>query len=296
MSYHPQLFRVGLLITEKCDTSCRHCWFDCNPEKTETMTTHQVTGIIDETVDLGAKWISFSGGEPFLAYELLTQGVRHASSRGLKTEVVTNGLWALDENEAQNRLSILRETGLDVVNISVDDFHQENISFEAVMNCYEAANRVGLKTVFMVCTRKDGEINGEALKTMLNDDRMQILGEPRVKEPSALIIESPFYPVGRGENLDEEVLMGEIVGKPCKQVLTDIGVKPNGDVLPCCGPLAVHGNAVLGNLNERSLGEILDDSWGEACFSGVYWNGPMYGDNTRKYVGNCHLCYEVFRR
>jgi pyruvate-formate lyase-activating enzyme len=47
----------------------------------------------------GAKTICFSGGEPFLFYELLKSGVAKAKEMGFSTEAHTNGFWGAETGE-----------------------------------------------------------------------------------------------------------------------------------------------------------------------------------------------------
>ena len=67
----PPLFRIGLLLTLRCNAQCRHCMFECTPDTSETMPRELAEKAILEARSLGAEWVSLSGGEPFLEKELL---------------------------------------------------------------------------------------------------------------------------------------------------------------------------------------------------------------------------------
>ena len=122
------LFRAGLLITQQCNISCDHCWFECGPGKTAKMMMSQGKNYLTQIKYAGAQWASFTGGEPFLEYDLLHQLIRFASNLDLKTETVTNCFWGNNVAKAKENLEPLVDAGLDVLNISIDDFHQEHIS------------------------------------------------------------------------------------------------------------------------------------------------------------------------
>ncbi|MBA7715171.1 hypothetical protein ES703_124212 [subsurface metagenome] len=63
-----ETFRVGLLLTERCDAECSHCWFSSGPNRTRSMEPHEARGYIDQaaevstvklihsTVDTSAAW------------------------------------------------------------------------------------------------------------------------------------------------------------------------------------------------------------------------------------------------
>ena len=57
---NPPLFRVGLLLTERCDVACRHCWFSSSPDSKTSRTLEQAKRYVDEAAVNGARWVSFT--------------------------------------------------------------------------------------------------------------------------------------------------------------------------------------------------------------------------------------------
>ncbi|NIN94234.1 MAG: hypothetical protein GTN93_04145, partial [Anaerolineae bacterium] len=170
------------------------------------------------------------------------------------SEAVTNCNWATSREKAHETLSPLKEAGLDTLNMSVDDFHQETIPLERVRNAFEASKRLKLKPVLMITVKKDSDITSHGIGALLEDPGIQGLGDEKQPNPSALAIETHFTPVGRGgETPRQELRHIHVESKPCKRVLTDIGVRPSGDVMPCCGPLGAQNDAIIGNLEEECL-------------------------------------------
>ena len=280
----PTPFRVGLLLTYRCIAECRHCFFECSPRRTEAMTHQTARRVIPEAVSLGAKLVSFSGGEPFLEYDSLRELISLSSENGLNTEVVSNGFWGETIEKSQGALKPLIEAGLDVLNLSVDDFHCEYTSFESVRNAYWGAVDLGVKIVLMVSTGKDSEITSESLPELLGDDRVQVAGKSRILDPHAVLFETQFTPIGRGTGLRyNPVHFTEIM---CGDVLRDIGVAPNGDIMPCCGPLGTRN--VLGNINEDGLGLILDRAGRDPRYKRIREGFNVDG----RYSSKCHACVE----
>ena len=248
---------------------------------------------IDESIGLGAEWISFTGGEPFLVFDELLELVKYTSAAGVLKEVVTNCSWADTNQNALYHLNQLKDAGLDALNLSVDDFHQDKISLDNVKNCFDAAKRLGLKIVLMMTVKHDSKINSETIRRILDDDAIQVIGEKFIHSPSALVIESSFTPLGRGSKIPiTELDYGKWTTEGvCKQVLTDIGVKPNGDILPCCSALALRDDAILGNIIKESLSEVICCAWNDQRFTQIRSDGFRHSD---KYVNRCHQCYELF--
>jgi hypothetical protein len=108
-------------------------------------------------------------------------------------------------------------------------------------------------------------------------------------------METHFTPVGRGEKIPRhELRYIHIESEPCRQLLTDIGVRLNGDVMPCCGPLGAQGDALIGNLEEESLREILERAWLSPRLREIFEKGPSQLEGP--YVSRCHMCVEAYRK
>ncbi|NNH71003.1 radical SAM protein [Nocardia uniformis] len=81
---------LWLELTERCQLSCTHCYADSGPTKSHgTMTTGDWLKVIDDAADIGVREIQFIGGEPTL-HPALPELIRHASARGIATEVYSN--------------------------------------------------------------------------------------------------------------------------------------------------------------------------------------------------------------
>lgn len=298
-----ETFRVGLLLTERCNIACRHCWFSSGPGKSATMTPDEARDYIRQASKIRTvEWISFTGGEPFLQLGMLKELVDLASRKGLRTECVTNCYWAETEKNALKRLRELVDAGLGAINISADDFHQEHIPFERVRNCYRAAKQLGLKIVIMCASSRSSKLRIRDIKKRLGDGGIQIIGNRSPEgKVSALAIETGFVPAGRGAGIPKEEwsIGGSPVMGPCRDVLRDIGIAPSGRVLPCCSAASQVDEAGLGNAKEKRLAELIEEASWRPLFKVLSRDGPeglaqLLGSRRRAgYVSRCHLCYEV---
>ncbi|WP_159372876.1 radical SAM/SPASM domain-containing protein [Nocardia caishijiensis] len=89
MTRHGASF-LWLELTEKCQLNCTHCYADSGPTKSHgTMTTGDWLAVIDDAAAIGVGVIQFIGGEPTL-HPALPELIRHASARGIATEVYSN--------------------------------------------------------------------------------------------------------------------------------------------------------------------------------------------------------------
>lgn len=298
-------FRVGLLLTERCNIECSHCWFSSGPDRTARMKLEEAVDYIEQAKEIpSVEWISFTGGEPFLLPEMLVNLVGFASERGFQTECVTNCFWAETEEGAEKRLGKLVDAGLDAINISADDFHQRHIPFERVSNCYWAARRLGVKVIIMCTAARSSTLRISNIKQRLGDEGIYIIGDGEHEtDVSALAIETGFVPVGRGTEIpEEEWLIGESpVEGPCKIVLRDIGIAPSGQVLPCCSAASQVDRVGLGTAKGNSLAELIEEASHRTLFKVLSRDGPaglskLLGSIRRTgFVNKCHLCYEVLK-
>ena len=282
----PNLFRLGLIVTYRCNAECRHCFFESSPRREETIPLELGIKAIDEAAKLGAEWISLTGGEPFLEPALVSAFIKHASESGLKTEIVSNGYWANSIQEATRILEPLKDLGLDALNLSIDDFHQEHTPISSIKNAYWAAQGLGIKLIIMTTTTKNNNVTAETLPELLGDKKIQVLGGKRVHDPHALLITTPVTPVGRGLDIAEHdyTLFSEV---KCSEVLRDLGLGPDGSVYPCCGPLA--SKITLGNINEKPLNIILEEAEQKPFYASIREGTTISGAFTSK----CHACLSL---
>jgi len=289
------------MITERCDISCAHCYFSCHPSSGADMTRQEAEDYINEAAAIPSmRWVSFTGGEPFLLLELLKALVPYVAERGMKSECVTNCSWATSPERIRDELEELAGLGLDALNISVDDFHQAHVPFERVRNCYEAARGLGLKTVIMCTTSKSSRLRLEEISRLLGGG-VYILGRRRPESFSAIGVESAFTPIGRATELplEERIIGDKSLEGPCDAVLRDIGVKPGGEVMPCCSAASQLEALKVGNIADGGLPRLLEDAWKGPIFNILSSKGPLglpkaaFGDGP--YVNKCHLCHELLK-
>ncbi|MFX1307454.1 MAG: radical SAM protein, partial [Promethearchaeota archaeon] len=118
---------IHFLLTYSCNYTCDHCFLYCSPDSKGTFTLAQIKEVLDEASKLkSVEWIYFEGGEPFLYYPIMVEGIRFAKMMGFKVGIVTNSYWATSIQDAEIWLKPFSELGVDDFSISNDTFHYEN--------------------------------------------------------------------------------------------------------------------------------------------------------------------------
>ena len=151
----PQPYSAGILLSYKCNSTCRHCLYACSPaweadwlalEDGEVILSQLAESMRDKYSTRGRIGVNtgvhFTGGEPFLNFELLLQLTEVARRVGIPASFVeTNSYWCTDDQAAREKLLALRQAGLDGILISANPFILEQVPFERT----ERAVRISLE-------------------------------------------------------------------------------------------------------------------------------------------------------
>lgn len=140
----PEPISGGLLLSYKCTAECRHCMYGCSPKWREDWISQAnlmniLSGLAHkiksspwgpQTVSLNYG-LHFTGGEPFLNFELLLKAVEIAHELKIPSSFVeTNCYWCTNARVTREKLELLKEKGLKGVLISVNPFYLEYVPFE----------------------------------------------------------------------------------------------------------------------------------------------------------------------
>ncbi len=144
------------MLSYKCPAECRHCMYACSPKWTgDWITVDQLEQFLPQLAKVirpspyGPQYMSlnhglhFSGGEPFLNFELLLKAVEIAEALRIpSTFVETNCFWCKNNKLTRERLQALKEKGLKGVMISVNPFYAEYVPFERTDRCIRTSQEV----------------------------------------------------------------------------------------------------------------------------------------------------------
>jgi hypothetical protein len=256
------LTEIHLLLTYTCNFECDHCFLYCGPRAGGTFTREQVVNVLDQAEELGTiNRIYFEGGEPFLAYPLMVEGIRLARDRGFEAGIVTNGYWATSELVAENRLRPLAALGIADLSISDDGYHGEGRDKTPVGIAIDVARRLGLpvNTIAIeepsVETSDDDDhakgatiIGGDVVFRGRAADRLTA-GLPL--SPVEIFTECPFEDLVAPERVhidthgNVQFCQGLSIGNLWHSRLADLLSAYRPTAHPICGPLVAGGPARL---------------------------------------------------
>jgi hypothetical protein len=308
------LHSLVLSVTFGCPIKCRFCGVHAGPHRKDRMSLEFMKKIIDDALRLGTlELVVFTGGEPFLLGEDLYAIVHYASEKRLLTRIVSNAYWATSYKRAKEIIARLKKLGLTEINYSCDDFHQELIPIERIRWANDAAAELGMPALLAVKGIKDSRINPSSLEELLGHKLTNFI-EGSKKNPRNFVYSyGVTIPVGWGCNAikDHELLWPADDATwqgPCKTVLENIVISPNGDLSVCCGIGSDNiPETIIGNVNQHRLVDILSEGNNDLILNWLALEGPFgimrfvqqkvpHLTFKQHYVNTCHLCHDLFSR
>lgn len=272
------LKQIHILLTYGCTYECDHCFLYCSPRSEGTFTRNQIAAVLEQARETGSvDWIYFEGGEPFLYYALMVEGLHLARDMGFKTGIVTNCYWATSEEDAEIWLRPLVELGVSDFSVSDDSFHGSDDETAPVKAAIRAAEKLGLPiTVIRIdepapkrneesAGQKGEVIDGGSVRFRGRAADLLFDGLPR--RPASTFTECPDEDLQSPERVHVDVFgnvhfcqglsIGNIWEKPLPQLLSEYSPSSH----PLCGPLIEGGPENLA----RSCGVPSEEGYVDAC-------------------------------
>lgn len=274
---------IHILLTYKCNLECAHCFLHSSPKAKGTMTLRQIRSVLAESRKItSVEWIYFEGGEPFLFYPSLLEGIKLAREMGFKVGIVTNAYGAISEEDAQLWLKPLVDLEVAYLNISNDSFHYEDENSPA-RRALSAARRLGIPTA-PICIQKP------FVESMPGQD--QTKGEP--------VIGGGAMFRGRAAEMLTEGLPRRSCHELIKCPYEDLQ-SPSRVHVDCFGHVHLCQGLSIGNMWQRPLSKLvleyeadLHPISGFLAKGGPALLAKQYDvDIEKAYVDECHFCYSV---
>ncbi len=273
---------IHFLLSYACNMTCDHCFLYCSPASKGTMTISQIQTLLKESERIGSIQETYwEGGEPFLFYPVMLEGIRLARQIGFKTGIVSNGYWSTSAEDARLWLEPLSKLGISDLSISDDDLHFGDTQDSPAKCALAAAKELGMPT-YSLCKAKP-EIQS-------SPDLGHGKGRPEISGGTKLrgrAVEK--FADGLPTRSSEEL-------KECPyEDLVDpkrVHIDSYGNVQICQG-------ISMGNCWKTSLSELVRDydAQNHPICGPLVRGGPIrlieeYGlDLKDEYVDECHLCY-----
>jgi hypothetical protein len=283
-------------VTYTCPLTCAHCCFSSSPERTESLAIDHIMETIQALDTSTIQVVGFTGGEPFLLGKKLNDIVRAASNRGFATRIITSAYFGKHDFIVQRKLTELRDSGLNELTISWDEYHEKFVPFEYVYSVFWAAKRLGLTVAVHMVKGKN---------SVWTKDKMIV--ELGIKMPGEEIIESDLNLTGRAEiELAHDALFeGPGVLTPCPYVLTGPTLSAKNKLLACCGVIPEADLLVLDHdFKPENLADRLQDASNNPLLNWIHQYGPhdvLQWISSRHNIaipnninGNCEACRILF--
>ncbi len=289
---------AGLLLTYKCNCTCRFCYYNCSPDKDGLMPADIFIGAwqsLKTLADSDAK-IHITGGEAFLYYDHMVELLNKANQQNLGPVdlIETNGFWADNAKIIEGRIKTLDSLGMNRLKISCDPFHQQFVDIELVKRLAKVAEQILGTDRLLIRWQKylDNPIVMQNISTeQLNKNYINAISD------------YPCRFTGRAASEIAPLLADKPIdtfkNKNCKTSILGakgIHIDPYGNVFSgtCSG-------IVVGNVTQTPLDEIWKNFHPEndEIINTLFNDGP-YGllakavklgyKPAKLYASKCHLC------
>lgn len=275
---------IHFLLTYTCNYECDHCFVYSSPQVPGTFTLGQIKQVFDEIVKIETiNRVYFEGGEAFLYYPLMVEGIRIARDKGLEAGIVTNAYWATTEEDAELWLKPLSQLGIADLSLSDDVFHSGGEREGPAKHALAVAKKLGIPV---------GVITIETPRVVIAKEQEQARGEPVIGGST------------------------KFRGRAVEKLIQDLPTRPWQDFTECPyenlrDPKRVHvdtyGNVHLcqglsiGNMWQTPLSLLVKtfDYISHPICKPLVEGGPAlltseYGvRHDESYVDACHLCYKT---
>jgi hypothetical protein len=306
----------GILLSYRCASECRHCMYACSPRWTgDWISGDNLRKVLTQLSDrilpgpFGANRIGvnyglhFTGGEPFLNFDLLKNAVRIAHELQIpSTFVETNGFWCVEDHSTRERLTELRRAGLHGMLVSVNPFILEQVPFERT----ERAIRIG-REVFHGNLMTYQEFFHYQFKRLGIRETLPFEEYTRRTDPHSLFENVELLPMGRAayalSRLYRKYPPQQFFGESCREELTrgwHIHVDNYCNYMTgYCGGISLGDARDITSicqgidLNERPILSALATDLKRLFELGVVEFN--YKQREEGYISKCHLCVDLRR-
>jgi len=268
---------IHFLLTYQCTQECDHCFVWSSPSYVETMTLRQVRELLGEAKQLGTvEWAWFEGGEPFLYYPIMIEGIKEAKKLGFKVGSLSNAYWATSLEDALEWLRPLAELGVASLGLSSDYYHGEDSMAERVKTGVLAATQLNINVGIMATAKMPAKLVG------LPGGAGELMYRGRAAK--RLLKEAPTKSWSEFNKCPHENLIAP----------ERVHVDPLGYVHVCQG-------LSIGNAWKQSFSKIIQsyDATSHPILKWLVEGGPValiqqFGlPHEQSYADACHLCYEA---
>lgn len=283
-------------VTYTCPLECSHCCFSSGPKNKDKLSLDIVLETIENLDRKNIGLVAFTGGEPLLFGENLNRAISKAHQLGFTTRVVTSAYFANSIENGRSIISKLRNSGLDELSISWDDYHEKYVDFACVKNAFKAARELGISVAINIVQDEDSYWNADLVAREIGSEEVEI------------VCESPINKTGRAkvELKDKPLKENRFLG-PCPYILTGPTLSAKGKLLACCGVIPETDDLVISDDYKPSdMSVLMDSARKSVIYNWIYLRGPysileymslnfdLKIPKAEDFGGNCEACAYLF--
>lgn len=229
--------------TDACNLHCPHCFVSRTPDKLDISA---VKNFLASCKGTNINKIGFSGGEPFLYMDFLTEITKYAVENDFMfDQIMTNGIWWKNEKDLSEKLNKVYDAGYDgKIGLSWDSFHNQD----------KEKIKIFVKTVKKIFG--EDSINIQFVK---NSDQTD--WEEKVDQ-FCTEFNLPVYKLEQtfqSENPEGWQSKKWFKDDYCEGPGNIFFVHPNGKIAPCCGFANENEKLIIGNINQ-SFSEVMQNA------------------------------------
>lgn len=229
-SFHLPPHTLSFITTNYCTAKCSNCCMQCSPYKKDRLSLEEMINYVDDALENfpTIKLLVLTGGECFSLKYDLNKIVAYASSKGLRTRVVSNAYWASSFKKAYLLLKELKDVGLNELNLSTGDEHQVWIKYDNIVFAIVAAMKLDIDVVVNVETKPDSKFS---ILNMFSDPRLLYY----LYHPQRYVLKILSGSWIEFNKSDKQVKSICVSQKRCTNLFDSITINQYHQMLACCG-------------------------------------------------------------
>jgi len=308
----PELLSGGLILSYTCNSRCKHCMYACSPqwkadwfpEPDAERILRQMAGKIQGSPQgpdrIGINHgLHFTGGEPFLNFDLLLDLTQKAHDLHIpSTFVESNCFWCIDDVTTREKLTQLKNAGLHGILISVNPFILEYVPFERTERAVRISEAIFKGNVMLYQGFFYHQFQRLHIADALSfDTYLRMAGDHSLSRTELLVRGRACYDLGY---LYAKHPAKRFFGSSCRAELTrpwHIHIDNYGNYMSgYCGGLSLGDAEHLTSLRHIGLEDkpilaaLVTDLKTLYEFAVKDFE---YKDRVEGYVSKCHLCVDI---
>ncbi len=277
---------IAFGYSTRCNIRCAHCVAAGDIAVHGKMELAQAKEIIREMAEAGVAGISFTAGEPFIYFDDLLELVNLSRKCNIYTRIVTNSYWATSQEKAEERLGLLKESGLSQLRMSYSRWHQQHVPPGHVLNAAHACMKNGIDYFISFVT--DFTEEDDKHEQYLRDHKLKFFPEPVIY-------------AGRADSFGRTTIFTDYQENRCAM---NPYLAPDLNMYACCDAgshFTTTNFFLLGNLENHSIDQLLAKSETFPLYNcirsmGISTIASFVGIKAREIVTyrKCELCKILF--